>query len=70
MSKFLTYENVQEYQGFAGSSEKLCQPRCEALSGLNSWLRSRLDRGSFQGQFTIQFREARDEGFELRLGDE
>ena len=50
--------------------EVQCPPTStEVHSRLTSWLNSWLDPGSFQGEVTIQFREADGEGFELRLGD-
>ena len=42
----------------------------EVHSRLMSWLDNWLDPDSFQGQVTIQFREADGEEFELWLGDE
>jgi len=47
-----------------------CPPTStDVLSRLNSWLDSWLDRGSFQGVGTIQYRGAEGEVFNLRLGE-
>ena len=47
-----------------------CPPTStEGHSRLTSWLDNWLDRGSLQGEVTIQVREADAEELELRLGD-
>ena len=52
------------------SDELTCPPTSsEVHARLTSWLDNWLDQGSFQGEVTIQFREADGDGFELRLGD-
>ena len=46
-----------------------CPPTSfEVLSRLSSWLDSKLDEGSFQGESTIQFRGSDREVFDRRLG--
>src|ERR1019366_817866 len=48
-----------------------CPPAStEVLSGLNLWLDSWLDQGTFQGVGINQFRGADGEVFALRLGDD
>jgi len=42
----------------------------DVLSRLNSWLDTWLDKGSFHGPATIQFRGSDGEVFNLRLGEE
>lgn len=68
---------VFPYRSGTSISVQICWPdevQCpptstEVHARLTSWLDSWLDQGSFQGEVTIQFREADGEGFELRLGD-
>ena len=52
------------------SDEGQCPPTStDVLSCLTSWLDNWLDRGSFQGQVTVRFRDADGEGFNMRRGD-